>query len=85
MLKNYYKDNIDDSDVEVPSNNKKAEEKFTNKIKENNEEEEKNENKDILEDEEENTTLSILIAIPLLRDLKVPYFKYKISEKKFVG
>jgi hypothetical protein len=23
MLKNYYKDKIDDSDVEVPSNNKK--------------------------------------------------------------
>jgi len=29
MLKNYYKDNIDDLDVEIPSNNKKAEVKFT--------------------------------------------------------
>ena len=86
MLNNYFKDHIDDEDVEVPKNNKKIEEKITNKVKVNNEEEEENENEDDLEDEEEeNITLSTNIAVPPLGDQKGPYVKYEISEKAFIG
>ena len=36
MFNNYLKDHLDDEDVEVPSNNKKTEEKITNKVIDNN-------------------------------------------------
>jgi hypothetical protein len=87
MLNNYFKDHIDDEDVEVPTNNKKIEENITNKVKVNGEEdEEENENEDDLEDEEEeNITLSTNIAVPPLGDQKGPYVKYEISEKAFIG
>ena len=86
MLNNYFKDHIDDEDVEVPSNNKKIEENNQNKAKENAEEEEENENEDDLEDEEEeNITLSTNITVPPLGEKKGPYIKYEISEKAFVG
>ena len=79
MLNNYFKDHIDDEDVEVPSN-------YQNKAKENAEEEEENENEDDLEDEEEeNITLSTNITVPPLGEKKGPYIKYEISEKAFVG
>ena len=86
MLNNYFKDHIDDEDVEVPSNNKKIKENNQNKAKENAEEEEENENEDDLEDEEEeNITLSTNITVPPLGEKKGPYIKYEISEKAFVG
>ena len=85
MLNNYFKEHIDDEDVEVLLKNQKNEQ--LNKVKENNDEdEEENEYEEDLEDEaEENITLNSNIAVPPLGDQKGPYIKYEISEKAFVG
>ena len=85
MLNNYFKDHIDDEDVEVVIKNQKNE--SLNKVKENNDEdEEENEYEEDLEDEtEENITLNSNIPVPPLGEQKGPYIKYEISEKAFVG
>ncbi len=84
MLNKYFKENIDDEDVEIQKN-----EGSKNKIKDNannDEDEEENEfEEDLDDDEEENITLSTNIAVPPLGDQKGPYVKYEISEKAFVG
>ena len=87
MLNNYFKDHIDDEDVEVQTKNQKNEDNIQSKGKDNkDEEEEENEYEEDLEDEEEeNITLSTNIAVPPLGDQKGPYIKYEISEKAFVG
>lgn len=86
MLSNYFKDNIDEEDVEIPAKNQKSDNQ--NKIKEReniDEEDEENEIEEDLDDEEENIPLSTDIAVPPLGEQKGPYIKYEISEKAFVG
>ena len=86
MLSNYFKDNIDEEDVEIPAKNQKSYNQ--NKIKEReniDEEDEENEIEEDLDDEEENIPLSTDIAVPPLGEQKGPYIKYEISEKAFVG
>ena len=87
MLNNYFKDHIDDEDIEVQTKNQKNEDNNQAKGKDNkDEEEEENEYEEDLEDEEEeNITLSTNIAVPPLGDQKGPYIKYEISEKAYVG
>ena len=84
MLNKYFKENIDDEDVEIQKN-----EGSKNKIKDNannDEDEEENEfEEDLYDEEEENATLSTNIPVPPLGDQKGPYIKYEISEKAFVG
>ena len=84
MLNNYFKEHIDDEDVEVPTKMPKNNEKI--KEKANDEDEEENEYEDDLDDEEEeNIALSTNITVPPLGELKGPHIKYEISEKAFVG
>jgi len=86
MLSSYFKDNIDEEDVEIPTKNQKSDNQ--NKIKEReniDEEDEENEIEEDLDDEEENIPLSTDIAVPPLGEQKGPYIKYEISEKAFVG
>lgn len=86
MLSNYFKDNIDEEDVEIPSKNQKSDNQNKIKEKENiDEEDEENEIEEDLDDEEENIPLSTDIAVPPLGEQKGPYIKYEISEKAFVG
>ena len=85
MLNNYFKDHIDEEDIEIPSKIQRN----TDKIKErenNNDDEEDNDNEEDLDDEEEeNISLSTNITVPPLGDQKGPYIKYEISEKAYVG
>ena len=86
MLSSYFKDNIDEEDVEIPAKNQKSDNQ--NKIKEReniDEEDEENEIEEDFDDEEENIPLSTDIAVPPLGEQKGPYIKYEISEKAFVG
>lgn len=86
MLSNYFKDNIDEEDVEIPTKNQKSDNQNKIKEKENiDEEDEENEIEEDLDDEEENIPLSTDIAVPPLGEQKGPYIKYEISEKAFVG
>jgi len=85
MLNNYFKDHIDEEDIEIPSKIQRN----TDKIKErenNDDDEEDNDNEEDLDDEEEeNISLSTNITVPPLGDQKGPYIKYEISEKAYVG
>jgi len=87
LLNNYFKDHIDEEDVEVPNKLQKLDEKYLNKERENiDEEDEENEIEEDLDDEEEEKiTLSTNIKVPPLGEQKGPYIKYEISEKAFVG
>jgi hypothetical protein len=82
LLNNYFKENIDDEDVEIPTN---AGSKNKDKTKNDEDEEENEYEEDFDDEEEENATLSTNIPVPPLGDQKGPYIKYEISEKAFVG
>lgn len=79
LLNNYFKEHIDEEDIEVPTqnNNEKIKEKNANE-----EDEENNLEEDFDEEDEE---ISTNIKVPPLGDQKGPYIKYEISEKAFVG
>ena len=83
MLNNYFKEHIDDEDIEVstkiPKNNEKT------KVKKNDEDEEENEYEEDFDDEEEDISISTNIAVPPLGELKGPHIKYEISEKAYIG
>ena len=85
ILNNYFKDHIDDEDIEVPTNIQKNNEKIKEKENLEEEDEENDYEEDLQDEEEEVIPISTNIAVPPLGDQKGPYIKYEISEKAYVG